>query len=250
VLETAIQRTTQKLRLGDTGVELAFDTGTITAGDRSAPWSEIEFELIEGQTPVLFDIVKAIFPQGGLRFSRKSKAARGFMLMEKGIVEDAVSPRNAKDVSARTGDKAEEAVLRVLEDCADQIGANMEVVRLLDDTEGAHQLRVGLRRLRSAFQLFEPVLASGEMERLEAEAKWLAADVGRLRDLDACGADVVEPQMENHPDEVELAALRLRLAQRADVVRAEVREILVSERAQGFILDLAKYRRNQSLAHG
>lgn len=241
VLETAIQRTTQKLRLGNTSVELAFDTGIITAGDRSAPWSEIEFELVEGRTAVLFDIVKAIFPSGGLRFSRKSKAARGFMLMEKGIVEDAISPRNARDVAARPGDSAEEAVLRVLEDCADQIGANMEVVRLLDDAEGAHQLRVGLRRLRSAFELFEPALASGEMERLDAEAKWLAADVGRLRDLDACGADVVEPQMANHPDEIELAALRLRLAQRADIVRAEIREILVSERAQGFILDLAKF---------
>lgn len=241
MIETAIQRTTQKLRLGDTIVELAFDTGVITAADRSAPWSEIEFELIEGQTSVLFDIVKAVFPRDGLRFSRKSKAARGFMLMEKGIVEDAISPRCAGDVAARKGDSAEAAARRVLEDCADQVGANMEVVRLLDDAEAAHQLRVGLRRLRSAFELFAPVLASAEMERLDAEAKWLAGDVGRLRDLDACGADVVETQMKDHPDEVELAALRLRLADRASLVRAEVREILVSERAQGFVLDLAKF---------
>jgi len=241
VLETAMQRMSQEVRLGDTYAELAFDTGTITVGERSAPWTEIEFELIEGHAPVLFDIVKSLFPAGGLRFSRKSKAARGFMLMEKGIVEEPVAPRNAKDVGARSSDKAEEAALRVLDDCVDQVGANMEAVRLLDDAEGAHQLRVGLRRLRSAFELFGPILRNDEMERLEGEAKWLAADVGRLRDLDACGADVVEPQMKSHPDETELAALRLRLNRRADIVRGEVRATLVSERAQGFLLDLAKF---------
>ena len=64
----------------------------------------------------------------------------------------------------------------------------MPAVQQLDDPEGPHQLRVGLRRLRSALSVFSPVLQSAELQRLSDEARWLGEEVGRLRDLDVRGA--------------------------------------------------------------
>ena len=65
------------------------------------------------------------------------------------------------------------------------------MVRKLDDTEGPHQLRVGLRRLRSAFLVYKSALESPEMARLSGEAKWLGQEVGGLRDLDVVANDIV-----------------------------------------------------------
>ena len=241
VCETTMRRTTQELKLGAAKVELAFDLGTISGGDRIAPWSEIELELIEGPASALFDVAKAVFPKGGLRFSRLSKSARGYLLKDSGIVEEPLEPLNAGEATAHSGDTTEQAAQRALGDCLEQITANAEVVRTLDSAEGPHQLRVGLRRLRSAFSIYQPAIGCDEMERLGEEAKWLASEVGRLRDVEACGADVAGPEMEAHPGETGLAALHARLNDRAATIRVGVREVLVSERVQSFIFDLAKF---------
>lgn len=51
--------------------------------------------------------------------------------------------------------------------------------------EALHQARVGLRRLRSAFLLCKPLLIADDRARLlRAELKWLAAELGQVRNLD------------------------------------------------------------------
>jgi triphosphatase len=241
VCETTMRRTTQHLKLGAARIELAFDVGTITGGDSTAPWSEIELELIEGPASALFDVAKMIFPKGGLRFSRMSKSARGYLLRDIGVVDEPLEPHKAGEATAHSDDTTELAARRALGDCLEQISANAEVVPVLDSEEGPHQLRVGLRRLRSAFAIYQPAIGCDEMERLSEEAKWLASEVGRLRDVEACSADVAGPEMAAHPGETGLAALLARLSDRAAAIRAEVRDILVSVRVQSFIFDLAKF---------
>ena len=81
--------------------------------------------------------------------------------------------------------------------------------------EGPHQLRIGLRRLRSAFSVFSPVLQSPEMTRLNGEARWLGQEVGRLRDLDVVANDIVRREAEAHPDEPGLPALADALSRQA-----------------------------------
>ena len=62
----------------------------------------------------------------------------------------------------------------------------------------SHQLRIGLRRLRSLFSVTGPVLTSPEMTRLNDEARWLGQEVGRLRDLDVATNDIVRREAEIH----------------------------------------------------
>ena len=85
VCETVMKRSASELSLEDgTRAELAVDVGEIRAEGRSAELREVEIELIEGSPGGLFDIAHALFPDGGLRFSRLSKAARGYLLAERG----------------------------------------------------------------------------------------------------------------------------------------------------------------------
>jgi inorganic triphosphatase YgiF len=242
VCETVIKRTASELVLGDgTRAELAIDDGEIRANGRSAPWREAEIELIEGRPSGLFDIAQALFSDGGLRFSRLSKAARGYLLAETGAIETPVGPRNAQSVVLHAGQTAEQAARDIVRECFDQVADNVVAVQRLDDPEGAHQLRVALRRLRSVFSLFSPVLQSPELTRLGEEARWLGQEVGRLRDLDVVAREVVRREADSHPEEARLPALADALDLEAAERRRHLRECLAGARVQAFLIGLARF---------
>ena len=242
VCETVIRRSASELSLEDgTRAELAIDVGEIRAVERSAELREVEIELLEGSPGGLFDIAHVLFPDGGLRFSRLSKAARGYLLAEQGRIDPPLAPRNAMEVALDPAQIAEQAARDVLRECLDQIATNVVVVRKLDDPEGPHQLRIGLRRLRSAFSVYAPVLQSPEMTRLNEEARWLGQEVGRLRDLDVVANDIVRREAETHPDEPGLSALADALSRQAGELRDHLRKLLAEARVQAFLIDLARF---------
>jgi inorganic triphosphatase YgiF len=242
ICETVMKRTASELSLNNgTSAELAIDVGEIRAGGRSEELREAEIELIEGSPSGLFDIAHALFPDGGLRFSRLSKAARGYLLAEARRIDLPLVPRNAQAVALDPAQTAEQAARDILRECFDQISTNMVVVQKLDDPEGPHQLRVGLRRLRSAFSVFSPVLKSPEMSRLCEEARWLSREVGSLRDLDVVANDIVMREAVAHPDEPGLTVLVDPLKQQANGYRRRLGRLLTEARAQAFLLDLARF---------
>ncbi|MGE0194018.1 MAG: CHAD domain-containing protein [Methylocystis sp.] len=242
VCETVIKRSTGELTLADgTRAELAVDVGEVRAGERSAELSELEIELLDGNASGLFDIASILVPEGGLRFSRLSKAARGYLLAEEGRIDVPLAPRTAENVALDPSQTAEQAAREVLRECLDQIATNVLVVRQMDDIEGPHQLRVGLRRLRSAFSVYAPVLRSPAMKRLDAEARWFGREVGALRDLDVVANDMARREAERHPDEPELSALADLVVRQAQERRALLRKLLEGARAQAFLIDLARF---------
>jgi len=58
------------------------------------------------------------------------------------------------------------------------------------DPEALHDMRVSTRRLRAAFRVFRPAFAPDALASLDAEVRWLAGLLGRVRDLDVL-ADAV-----------------------------------------------------------
>lgn len=242
VCETEIRRTAGELRLDDgTRAELAVDVGEIRADGRSAELREAEIELLEGSPARLFDIARLLFPEGGLRFSRLSKAARGYLLAREGHLEAPLSPRYATDVPLAADATAELAARDVLRECVDQIATNLVVTEKLDDPEGPHQLRVGLRRLRSAFSVFGRVLDSPELARLKDEARWLAQQVGEVRDLDVLAGGMARPEAVAHSDEPGLTTLADALDSAAANKRRALRSLITGQRTQGFLIDLARF---------
>jgi inorganic triphosphatase YgiF len=242
VCETVIQRTAGGLSLGDgTRAELAIDEGEIRANGRAAPWREAEIEFIEGRPGGLYDVAQALFPEGGLTFSRLSKAARGYLLAETGEIEPPVAPRYAEAVALEPSQTAEQAARDIVRECFDQMAANMAAVHRLDGPEGPHQLRVALRRLRSALSLFSPVMQSPELTRLSQEARWFGQEVGRLRDLDVVANDLVRREAGIHPEEPSLGALADALGQEAAERRQHLRACLGSARVQAFLIGLARF---------
>lgn len=77
---------------------------------------------------------------------------------------------------------AEEAFSVILFECLAHASANVPAVVEARDSEGLHQLRIGLRRLRTALSTFGQDVP--ELEALNARAKALTLAVGPARDLD------------------------------------------------------------------
>ncbi len=77
--------------------------------------------------------------------------------------------------------------------CLAQFDANLLPVLRDRDVEGVHQMRVALRRLRSAIGLFSGMLDESALDPLLDDLRWLGAPLGRKRDLDVFLAETLAP---------------------------------------------------------
>ncbi|MEO1457273.1 MAG: CYTH and CHAD domain-containing protein [Pseudomonadota bacterium] len=222
-------------------IEVALDRGDIHAGPASEGLIEVELELLAGPPATLFALARRLFPEGGLRFSAMNKAERGRRLAAGEPTREHRAPRNARPVPIAADASAEAAGREILAECFAQIADNAAVVIESDDPEGPHQLRVGLRRLRSALELTEPAFSGLAHAMLAAEARWLGQEVGRLRDLDVALVDLVEPMRKEVPAEPGFAALSDALVTAAATERAALRRTLTGARVHGFLFDLAAF---------
>jgi CHAD domain-containing protein len=76
--------------------------------------------------------------------------------------------------------------------CVKQVRANEACARLGEDTEGVHQFRVGLRRLRALVGAYNKVMAPDFSNYLAKELDWLQTQFGAARDWDVFIAESLE----------------------------------------------------------
>lgn len=96
----------------------------------------------------------------------------------------------AAPVSFNAKSSLDDAIAAVVKSCRDHWQANLPAALDGRDPEGVHQVRVGLRRFRSALSLFRKFVPENQRDWLNQEAKWLAAQLGPVRDLDVFLADL------------------------------------------------------------
>jgi triphosphatase len=93
-------------------------------------------------------------------------------------------PTKAEPVPIHRGMTVAEGFETIVSACLRHFRPNEPLVIESRDVEGLHQARVAMRRLRSAFALFGPVVRDRECERIEDELRWFAAELGDARNLD------------------------------------------------------------------
>ncbi len=222
VFETDIQRTSRRLALPDGSVvDLAIDQGTIRAGDRETAVSEIELELVSGDTKGIYDLALSLSERHALRLVPHSKGVRGYML---------VHDLRQKSVSAAAAAltpqmPVNEALSSVIAGCAEQAVANVpSILAGSDVVEGVHQMRVALRRFRAALTMFNTVTTREERSELKREVKRTAAILGHARDLDVFATETLPPIVAAHPTENSLQVL----ARRVQALRESAHEAVAA----------------------
>jgi inorganic triphosphatase YgiF len=129
-------------------VELAFDRGTIAAGELTRPVCELEYELKSGPPQALVAFGKAGVAAHGLWLRTASKAERGERLAHGDLPAPAVKARSPALHRSMSGGEILRAALRA---CLEQALANAgELADGPPREDAVHQLRIGLRRLRTA----------------------------------------------------------------------------------------------------
>ena len=148
VHESVFKRLAVDVEMGGAAIEVAFDRGTIRAADKAAPISEIEYELKAGRPAELIAFAKADVAQHCLWLSTVSKAQRADRLA-RGIEFGAPIQEPRPHIPA---DADGPALYRaVVAACVAQIVGNAaEIGEGARDDELIHQLRIGIRRLRTA----------------------------------------------------------------------------------------------------
>jgi triphosphatase len=239
LFRTEIERTSVELK-PDEGVtiEVSFDDGRIVADGGSAPICEIELELTSPAQPegraALYRLALELQRAAPVTIGTESKADRGYRLAARQAPRAIKSPAFAlaAESSVRDGIRA------ILRRCIAHIVANQPAALADAATEGVHQMRVGVRRLRSATRLFEDFVASPEQAWIDGELKWLAGELGQARDWDVFATHTLPAASEAAGRRAELAAIARAAETRRRAAHAVVLRAISSPRYTTLILTL------------
>lgn len=177
VFRTTVTRKVWTLKLaGGEEIELALDSGKITAAEHARSFSELELEIKHGDPRRLAEIGLRLIDKIPMSLSMQSKSDRGYDL----LVPDQRPAVKAQPIELKKKDTVGEALCKILQNCLDQVHANAPLVATGHSPEGVHQMRVGLRRFRSALDMFEELVTMPEA--LADEVKWIAGELGESRD--------------------------------------------------------------------
>lgn len=191
--QTQVRRLTRRVRTRGAVVDIALDEGRITATGAVQKVREVEFELVSGSPVAMLALVERWRARFGLIYDPRNKAENGLRLAAGAPhppLRKARSPGYAADADATTACGA------VLDECLDHITRN--AIGLVGElahgdpalrAEHVHQLRVAIRRLRSALRAWRGWVVEPPAELVDG-LRALFAALGTARDRDVLGSGV------------------------------------------------------------
>lgn len=179
LFEVSIERHVWNLEEKGSRIEAVVDQGLAFSRERQTPICEIELELKDGDPKDLFAVARRIGDRVPVKFGVQSKAERGYRLLA--AQQSAIK---AEPLKLPRSMSAVDAFEVIAHSCFRQFRLNEGILLRRENAEALHQARVALRRLRSAFSLFRPLLQDSQAPWLAEELRWLAGVLGDARNLD------------------------------------------------------------------
>ncbi|MGB4118116.1 MAG: CHAD domain-containing protein [Polaromonas sp.] len=147
---TDVQRISRQIAHGTSVVEIALDQGRVVANGHSQSICELEVELKEGTPRDAVDLARQWCAAHGLWISTIAKSMKGQRLRQAvpfGAATSAARPQYAPQVTAH------DMMSAVVQACLGQILPNAsELASGSQNPDHVHQLRIGVRRLRTALR--------------------------------------------------------------------------------------------------
>ncbi len=209
IYTTEFKRTFYRLGTDEWEIELALDHGKVGTGNVTAPICEVELELIRGSAIALVDFAARIVQTVPARLLTIPKSERGHHL----ITGWKPTPAKATPGEVSTDMTVGQTFRAIGRNCVNQMIANEHCLINNGDPEAIHQMRVALRRLRSAIRLFRDLLTSPQNDAIREELRWLQASLGPARDTYVFLEEIVAPVVLAHPETAPLLALRAHWSQ-------------------------------------
>jgi inorganic triphosphatase YgiF len=180
VFHTDIERTTIDIGSNGALVELAFDRGEVLSDDKRESIYEVEAELKQGDdVGLLYAIGLELQKHARLQINASSKAQIGYQMLRSTLQP----PSRSFSITLGKTVNADEAFRQLVQQSMTQMLVNQPAATA-GTTEGVHELRIGIRRLRTALRLFRECIELSEYDALTKELRWLGREVGEARDWD------------------------------------------------------------------
>jgi len=223
-----------------TRIAAAIDEGEIRAAGRSGtePISEIELELGSGDAAALYEVAMRLLEVAPIQIEPRSKSERGYRLGEG--VAAAPPVVHAAPVVLDPMMSVEAALQEIGRACLAHLLHN-EAAALEKQPEGVHQMRVAVRRMRSAISSFKQMLPAGDRRRISSELGWLVDVLGSARNLDVFAIELLQPARVALSDEAGIADLAAALDGARWAAYDRVAQAIHSERHAAEMLRLSHW---------
>ena len=237
LFSTIVMRREVPLEQGESRILVTLDEGRVESPIGDAPLCGIELELQAGKPADLFVVAQSLAETVPLRLSVNAKSAVGFALI------DGTGPTIVKAGALDLPDDASagEVFRRVARACLRHMRLN-ETAFLEGGRppEALHQIRVALRRLRSALSLFAPMLEGDpRADGFNDEIKRVTEPFGQARNLDVFLSQTLPSLAKERPDEPGLDGLRERAEAERERAYDAVLATLESPQWRGLVIDFA-----------
>jgi triphosphatase len=233
VFETRVSRIEFPLQYGNSEIIVALDEGEVDTGNAKAPISELELELKQGRAGDLFRLAQQLGAKVPLELSYSTKSARGYALLDSSL-----AAAKAGEVKLRTGMSRAEAFRVIAHDCVRHMAENRAGVAR-GETDGLHQVRIAIRRLRTTMTLFRDVVSGDGAQTLKTQLRWLRDLTGPARDLDVFLGEVLEPLRKQHAKDPVFNRFYRHVKHRRTTAYRAARAAILSAQFRGFVLQTA-----------
>lgn len=186
-------------------IEIVRDEGEIHAvgrDDGAAAVSEIEIELKKGSRSAVYQVALEIAGTTQVQIEPSGKSDRGYALLAPGAPIVSVKAEAPK---AQGKDTLAEVLRAAARRHFAQFLANMAGA-LRQDPASIHQMRVSMRRLRSALYGARNLLPEAEYESVRLKLKYLLQSLGAARDWEVLTERMSELEDEEDIEDVQRAA--------------------------------------------
>lgn len=224
--------------------EMTIDQVEIETGDRRENYCRIGFRLIEGKGAPLAALLQALADRVTLRLTADQRWSVAFDLLR----DRPPAPVKAK-LAALPAEAGNGAALRAIARAGlAHLLANNDCLVASGDAEAIHQMRVALRRLRSAMSLFKGMLNDPQSQSLRAELRWMQQLLGAARDGDVLLAEILQPLDQLYQFTPGYAGLRRHIEQMREGDREAMLAELMAPRFGQSLLRLACWL--EQVGHG
>lgn len=234
IFVTEIKRSTMPLALDGSTIEFALDVGEIKTERGSIAVCEAELELKSGHVESVYKLAQALNRRIPMSIEPLSKSERGYAL----LTNRKPGPRRAASVDLAKDMRAGLAFQIIARNCLLHLRANEASVRAAAGADSVHQLRVAVRRLRSALIAFADLMPADERRRVSKSVRWIAQQCGHARELDVFKSDVIEPLHKRLPDDAAVMEFARLIERQRDEAYAAVTATLDDKRYTETLLAL------------
>lgn len=175
-----VDRATRMISNGRGSFELTYDEGLVEAHETCQPIHEVELELKDGELGSLLASARKIVSQAPAKIGVMTKSERGFGLAD----GKRNQPAKATPVILRAHMSVADGFAAVAAGCLKHFRLNEPLLIAERDAEALHQLRVAVRRLRSAIWMFRPAVRDRKLVGFQDQLRRFTRELGAARNID------------------------------------------------------------------